>query len=94
MEKIKMEMKQGINWLYIVSKTELKTMKARNLQRGDIVRVGKYIIYVQYGPWEDPNKYDIPLCTYVETEDGKTLDCFPGTSRGFTPYFIDRFKSA
>ncbi len=70
-------------------------MSAKTLEHGDVVKVGKYYIYICYGPWDNPTKYNIPaLCSYTETEDGKRLDCTPGSSYGFTPYFIDSFKSS
>jgi hypothetical protein len=76
------------------SRQELKNMKASDYKHGDVIHVGKYYIYIQYGPYENPNKYNTPYsCSYVELENGKKLDCFPGTSPGFTPYFIDDFKS-
>jgi len=90
-----MEVKEMSGYkLVICDRKELKTMKASNYKHGDVVRVGKYFIYIQYGTYEEPDKYDIPsLCSYVELENGKKLDCFPGSSAGFTPYFIDEFKN-
>ena len=80
--------------LIICTRSELKKLKASDLNHNDIVRVGKYFIYIQYRNFEGTTEYDIPsMLSYVETEDGKKLDCFPGTSSGFTPYYIDEFKS-
>ena len=80
--------------LVICSRQELKTMKASDYKHGDVIHVGKYYVNIQYGTYEEPNRYDIPsLCSYVELENGKKLNCAPGTSSGFTPYFIDEFKS-
>ncbi len=91
-----METKQvtNENTLTICTRSELKTLKATNFKHGDVIHVSKYYIYICYGTYEEPNKYKSPsLCSYTELEDGKRLDCFPGSSSGFTPYFIDDFKS-
>ena len=73
---------------------ELRKMNASDFKHGDCLVSGKYYIYIKYGPFEEPQKYDRPsLCSYVELENGKGLDCTPGTSRGMTPYFIDDFLS-
>ena len=80
--------------LITCTRSELKKLKASDLNHGDIVHVGKYFIYIRYRNWEGTTEYDIPaLLSYVETESGKTLDCTPGSSSGFTPYYIDEFKS-
>ncbi len=80
--------------LITCTRKELKNMKASDYKHGDVVKVGKYFIYICYGTFENPTKYDIPaLCSYVELENGKKLDCTPGSSYGLTPYFIDEFKS-
>ena len=75
------------------TRQELKTMKASDYKHGDVVNVSKYYIHIRYGTYEEPNKYNIPaLCSYVELENGKRVDCTPGSSVGFTPYYIDDFK--
>ena len=79
------------------TRKELKTMKASDYADGDVIVVeNRYWIYIRY-QWNSEKygyrKYDIPsLLSYVELENGKTLDSTPGGSVGFTPYYIDDFK--
>jgi len=74
------------------TRKELRKLNASNFKHGDCVIVGKYYISIRYGTFEDPQKYNRPsLCSFVELENGRGLDCTPGTSRGMTPYFIDDF---
>ena len=73
--------------LYRVTSKELRQLKASQFQEGDIIEVSKYYIHIEYG------KYDTPsLCSWIEDENFKGINCTPGSSKGFTPYFIDGFK--
>ena len=70
---------------YIFTPKELRQIGAGQFKEGDIIRVSKYYIHIEYGA------YDIPaLCTWIENENFKVLDCTPGVD---TPYYIDDFKS-
>ena len=74
--------------LYNFTSKELRQIKASQFKEGDIIKVSKYYIHIKYG------QYDIPsLMTWIEDENFKSIDCTPGGSRGFTPYYIDDFKS-
>lgn len=78
---------------YEVEKSMLKYTGASQFKEGDIVCVTDrkkplYYIYIKYGEYDTP-----ALKTWVEDASGKKLSYFPGTSRGFTPYYIDDFKS-
>jgi len=71
---------------------ELRKLNASDFEHGDCLVSGKYYIYIKYGTFEEPEKYKTPsLCSYVELENGRQLDCTAGTSRGMTPYFISDF---
>ncbi len=76
-----------------VTRKELKNLKASNYYHGDIIIVdNKYWINIRYKNNEGVN-FSIPaLLSFVELENGKILDCTPGSSKGFTPYYIDDFK--
>jgi len=60
----------------------LKSLSGRDFYDGDDIFVSKYIIHIKYG------KYNIPMASWVETIDGKILDCTPGIG---WPYYIDDF---
>ena len=70
---------------FVLTKAELKTKKGFDFEEGDTIEVGKYIIYIEYG------KYGAPLKSWVQTTDGKILNCWPVGSRGAWPYFIADF---
>ena len=71
--------------VYSFTPKELRQLGASQFKEGDIIKVSKYLIYIEYG------KYDTPaLCTWIEDEDFKALDCTPGIG---TPYYINNFKS-
>jgi hypothetical protein len=76
----------------IFTRKELKQEKASNYKEGDVVRVGKYHIYIHYTSRFDGRKYDRPsLCsTVVKTNkyEVRELGCTPGADR---PYYIDDF---
>lgn len=73
---------------YRVTSKELRQIKASQFKEGDIIRVSRYYIHIKYG------QYDIPsLETWIEDENFKSIDCTPGSGKGFTPYYIDDFKS-
>ena len=74
------------------TRSELKQLNASDFGHGDVVHVRGYYIYIQYKRG-DRQYTDPALCSYVETDQGKPLDCTAGSSRGFTPYYIDEFKS-
>ena len=73
------------------SHKELRKLNASDFPHGSVIHVGKYYIFIKY-KGEDREYRTPALLSYVETEDGKCLDCFPGSSKGFTPYYIDEFK--
>lgn len=75
--------------LYFVTSKDLRQIGASQFKEGDIINVsGKYYIHIEYG------EYDIPsLNTWIEDSNFKAIDCTPGSSYGFTPYYIDDFKS-
>ena len=75
-------------WLYSVSREELKEIKASQFKEGDVIKVSRYLIHIKYGNFDTPS-----LCSWVEDDNFKTIDCTPGSSEGFTPYYIDDFKS-
>jgi intein/homing endonuclease len=71
--------------LYCVTPEQLKKLSAKQFKEGDIIKVSKYYIHIEY------KQYDTPaLCTWIEDENFKSLDCTPGCG---TPYYIDDFKS-
>ena len=73
---------------YQVTSKELRQLKASQFKEGDIIKVSGYYIHIKYG------QYDIPsLETWIEDENFKGIDCTPGSNKGFTPYYIDDFKS-
>ena len=73
--------------LIICTPKELRKMKASDYKSGDVISCGNYYIYIEYG------EYNIPaLCTWIEDKQYRKIDCTPGSSYGFTPYYIDDFK--
>ena len=76
----KQTMKRGWGNLYACTTAELRKAKASDFKSRDVIRCGKYYIHIEYGQYPTPN-----LCSWVE-KNFKTLDCTPGSSRGFTPY--------
>ena len=75
------------------TRSELKKLNASDFGHGDVVHVRGYYIYSQYKRG-DRQYTDPAMCSYVETDQGKPLDWTVGSSkRGFTPYYIDEFKS-
>mgnify|MGYP001588600432 CR=1 FL=1 len=81
-----------INEIKRCTKQELKKLKASDYLDGDVVIVeDRYYIYIRYSNNEG-RKYDTPLLlSYVELGNGKKIDCTPGSSKGFTPYYIHDF---
>ena len=79
------DLRQGS--FYTCTSSELRKAKASDFKEGDIIKVSKYYIHIKYG------QYDIPMCSWIENENFKAIDCTPGSSMGFTPYYIDDFKS-
>ncbi len=78
---------------------ELRKMKASDFKDGDLIDVmvngnRKYTIHIKYksrdGKRTRPNPYGF---SWVEDENYKGIDCTSGSSKGFTPYYIDEFKS-
>lgn len=74
--------------VYIFTRKELKEKKASNFNQGDLIRVGKYGIYIYYH--DGNHEYDIPgLLSKVENlNTNKFLGWMPGIDR---PYYIDDF---
>jgi hypothetical protein len=85
--KIK-DLSNGKSSLYSFTSKELRKIGAKQFKEGDIIKVSRYYIHIEYG------QYDIPsLCTWIEDNNFKSIDCIPGSSKGFTPYYIDDFKN-
>lgn len=80
--------KLTIGSLYSVDRKELRKLGASQFAPGDIIRVGKYYIHIKYGNFDTP-----ALETWVEDENFKPINCTPGSSKGFTPYYIADFKN-
>ncbi len=74
--------------LYTVTPNELRRLGAKQFKEGDIIKVSRYYIHISYGQYDTP-----ALCTWIEDENFKKIDCTPGNGKGFTPYYIDDFKS-
>lgn len=73
---------------YRITPKDLRQLKATQFKEGDIIECSKYYIHIEY------KEYDVPsLCSWIEDENFKSIDCTPGSSKGFTPYYIDDFKS-
>jgi len=75
------------------SKKELKNMRASEYPDNTVIIIdNRYWVWIKYTK-SDGTKYDTPsLLSYVEIKNGKKLNCTPGSSKGFTPYYIDNFK--
>lgn len=73
---------------YSMKQKDLRDLRASQFKEGDIIKVSNYYIHIKYGVFDTP-----ALCTYVENEKFKPLDCTPGSSKGFTPYYINDFKN-
>ena len=72
--------------VYRYTREQLKSKKASSFRQGDAVRVGKYMIQIQYGPYSTPS-----LRSFVEDYNtGRILDVTPGVAGG-RPYYIDDF---
>ncbi len=67
---------------------ELRLEKASDYKEKDIIHCNKYYIHIEYKQFNTPS-----LCSWIEDENFKSIDCTPGSSRGFTQYYIDDFKS-
>jgi len=74
--------------LYHINSKDLRKLKASQFKEGDVINVSKYCIHIKYGNFDTP-----ALCSWVEDIDFNKIDCTPGSSKGFTPYYIDDFKS-
>ena len=73
--------------LYHINSKDLRKLKASQFKEGDTIKVSKYYIHIKYGNFDTPS-----LCSWVEDNNFNKLDCMPGSSKGFTPYYIDNFK--
>ena len=69
---------------YIFTRKEFRQIGASQFKEGDILRVSKYYVHIAYGNYDTP-----ALCSWIEDENWKALDCTPGIE---TPYYIDDFK--
>ena len=69
--------------VYKMTRKELKQRKASDFKEGDVIKTGKYYIYIKYGEYARPS-----LCSYIEREDFKPCGCTAGVDR---PYYIDDF---
>jgi len=70
-----------------LTRQELKTRCPRDYADGDVIHVSKYLIHLKKSARGNSLK------SWVETIDGKILDCTPGT-RGGWPYYIADFIHA
>ena len=70
---------------YRITPKDLRQLKASQFKEGDIIKCSKYYIHIKYGQYDTPS-----LCSWIETDNFKKLDCVPGCG---TPYYIDDFKS-
>ncbi len=76
----------GKSRLYYFTRKELSKIGASQFKSGDLIRVSKYCIHIEYGNYDRPS-----LCSWLEDWNLiKNLDCTPGCG---TPYYIDDFKS-
>ena len=75
-------------YLYYMTPKDLRKLRASQFKEGDIIQVSKYFIHIKYGNFDTP-----ALCTWIEDKNFKTIDCTPGSSKGFTPYYINDFKN-
>ena len=76
---------------YNYTRAELKTKKASEFLEGDIIKTGRYYIYIHYKSRDGRYSYNRPsLFSYHEREDSKKCGCTPGVDR---PYYIDDFIS-
>jgi len=73
---------------YRIASEDLKKLRASQFQEGDVIGVSKYYIHIKYGNFDTP-----ALETWIEDENFKPIDCTPGSSKGFTPYYINNFKN-
>ena len=73
--------------LYYMTLKDLRRLKASQFKEGDIIQVSKYFIHIKYGNFDTP-----ALCSWIEDDNYSKIDCTPGSSKGFTPYYIDDFK--
>ena len=73
---------------YSFTRAELKKHKATDFKTGDRIKVGKYLIEIDYGI------YDTPIATKVSVYNKpfNYLSCTAGVNGG-TPYYIDDFKN-
>jgi hypothetical protein len=80
-----------------VTPQELRKLNASDFKHGDLIDImvndrRKYTIHINYIR-EDGKVWDNPyMLSWVEDEYYKPIDCTPGSSKGFTPYYIDEFK--
>jgi len=72
--------------VYKITKKELKELFIEDFEEGDLIRVGDYLISVEYGQYSHPS-----LKTTV-SKDFQELGCTVGV-RGGRPYFLDNFIS-
>ena len=75
--------------IYKFTRKELKQKNASDFEHDDIITVGRYLICIRYGTFENPSKYNTPtLCSLHVRDDFKPCGCTPGVDR---PYYIDDF---
>ncbi len=69
--------------LYKFTRQQLKDKKASDFKEKDVIKTGKYYIFIKYGNYNTP-----ALCSELSDANFKMLDCVPGCGR---PYYIDDF---
>ena len=76
----------GRSLLYAFTRKELRKIGASQFKSGDLIKVSKYLLHIEYGNYNTPS-----LCTWLENYNTfKEMDSTPGCG---TPYYIDDFKS-
>ena len=76
----------GRSLLYGFTRKELREIGASQFKSGDLIKVSKYLIHVEYGNYNTP-----AMCSWLEDYNTFVkMDCTPGCG---TPYYIDDFKN-
>ena len=69
--------------MYQFNRQQLKRQRASSFKEKDVIKTGKYYIFIKYGNYDTP-----ALCSEVSSQGFKLLDCVAGCGR---PYYIDDF---
>jgi len=80
--------------LYVIEKSWIRKLGASQFSDGDVIKIVDsnkkplYYVYIKYGEYDTP-----ALKSFVTDSYGKNLSSIAGSSKGFTPYYIDDFKN-